>query len=431
MSLNALFIGSSGLATNSSALDVIGNNLANINTTGFKGQRMVFKDVVYQTLGVGTSASSTTGGVNPTQVGFGVGVGSVGALFTQGNLNPTGRDLDAGIQGTGFFVVRNGQEQAFTRSGSFGVDSAGYLVDPGTGFRAQRFGAVGEGSATLPAFQVPGNLDIQIPFGSGAPGFATSEATFQGNLSSSLQVGQSGTTAIQIYDSQSTPRALTITFTKTAQNTYSASATVSGVTPDATATPPVAVALSPTTISFDSTGLLVGTAGQPVMLGLDITGVTGIADQHIDLQLGNAGTASGLSQFGGATTVSAVNQNGSGFGTLTDVSIDSNGVLQGKFTNGRTIGLAQLAVAGFNNEDGLLRSGGNYFQASVASGEALIGVAGQGGRGTVVGGSLESSNVDIAGEFAKLIVAQRGFEVNAKTISTTSDTLQSLVNILR
>src|SRR5258708_3784640 len=101
MSLNALFIGSSGLAANSSALDVIGNNLANINTTGFKGQRTVFKDVVYQTLGVGTSASTTTGGVNPMQVGFGVGVGSVSALFTQGNLNPTGRSLDAGIQGTG------------------------------------------------------------------------------------------------------------------------------------------------------------------------------------------------------------------------------------------------------------------------------------------------------------------------------------------
>lgn len=417
MSLNALFIGSSGLAANSAALDVIGNNLANINTTGFKGQRTVFKDVVYQTMGVGTSASSTVGGTNPTQVGFGVGVGSIGALFSQGNLNPTGRNLDAGIQGTGFFVVRNGQDTAFTRAGSFGVDSAGFLTDPGTGFRVQRFGAVGEGSATEPAFQVGGNLDIQVPFGSGAAGFASTEVRYQGNLSSSLQVGESGTTAIQIYDTQSTPRALTVTFTKTAANTYTATATVSNGTATIPATP----------ITFDSAGLLVS----PASLSVAISGIPGVGAQTINLLLGTPGIANGLSQFGGATTVSAVSQDGSGFGTLTDVAIDSSGVVQGKFTNGRTIGLAQLAVAGFNNADGLLRTGNNYFQSSVASGEALIGLAGQGGRGSVVGGSLESSNVDIAGEFAKLIVAQRGFEVNAKTISTTSDTLQSLVNILR
>ena len=186
MSLNALFVGSSGLTTNSAALDVIGNNLANINTTGYKGQRMVFRDVVYQTLSTGTSSSATTGGINPTQVGFGVGVGAIGALFTQGNLNPTGRSLDAGIAGTGFFVMRNGEEAAFTRAGAFGVDSSGYLVDPATGFRVQRFGAVGEGSATDPAFQIPGNLDIQIPFGTGAAGVATTGVRYQGNLSTAL-----------------------------------------------------------------------------------------------------------------------------------------------------------------------------------------------------------------------------------------------------
>ncbi|MBY0456088.1 MAG: flagellar hook-basal body complex protein, partial [Gemmataceae bacterium] len=152
---------------------------------------------------------------------------------------------------------------------------------------------------------------------------------------------------------------------------------------------------------------------------------------NITLQLGSVGTATGLTQFGGASTASAVTQDGSGFGTLTDVSIDSTGVLSGKFSNGRTIGLAQLALAGFNNEDGLLREGSNYFRSSVASGEALVGVATQGGRGQVQGGALEQSNMDVAIEFSRLIIAQRGFQVNARTLTATNETLQELANIIR
>ncbi|MBP3960896.1 flagellar hook protein FlgE [Gemmata sp. G18] len=418
MSLNALFIGSSGLGANSAALDVIGNNLANINTTGFKNQRMLFKDVVYQTLSSGSSSSASVGGTNPTQLGFGVGTGSIGTMFAQGDLNPTGRNLDVGIQGNGFFVLKNANSVAYSRAGGFDVDSSGYLVDPSTGFRVQRFGAAGEGNATTPAFQVPGNLDIKIPFGTGVEGVATTAVQYQGNLSSSLQVGEVATTAIQMYDSQSTPRALTVTFTKTASNTFTATATVSGGTATVTGGP----------ITFDTAGLLVS----PTTLSVAVTGIPGAAaSQTVTLNLGTAGTADGLSQFGGATTASAINQDGAGFGTLTDVSVDSTGVLSGKFSNGRTLSLAQLAIAGFNNEGGLIRTGNNYFQSSVSSGEALVGVSGQGGRGTMVGGSLERSNVDIASEFAKLIIAQRGFEVNAKTISTTSDTLQSLVQIIR
>lgn len=435
MSLNALFVGSSGLATNSSALDVVGNNLANINTTGYKGQRMVFRDVVYQTLNSGTSSSASVGGTNPAQVGFGVGVGSIGALFSQGNLNPTGRNLDAGISGTGFFVMRSGQDTAFTRAGAFGVDSSGFLVDPATGFRVQRFGAVGEGgpaNAGDPPFQIPGNLDIQIPFGTGAAGVATTAVRYQGNISTATQPGGVATTAIQIYDRQSTARALTVTFTKgpdatatppLAANTYRASALVSGVNPSD-------VTISGGDISFDGNGLLVGPANLTVTIAANaIPGIT--QSQTFTLGLGNPGLTNGLTQFGGVTTVSAINQDGSGFGTLTDVTIDSTGIVQGKFTNGRTISLAQLAIAGFNNEDGLLRSGNNYFRSSVASGEALVGLAGQGGRGTVQGGALESANVDIAIEFSRLIVAQRGFQVNARTISTTNETLQELANIIR
>jgi flagellar hook protein FlgE len=416
MSMTALFTGSTGLQANSAMLDVVGNNLANLNTTGYKSQSTLFKDLVYQTLNPGSAPSGNSGGTNPAQNGFGVGVGSIESLFTQGSVTPTGRNLDAAIQGNGFFVVTNGQTTAYSRSGSFSVDAQGFLVDPNTGYRVQRTGAVGEGSATQPGFQVPGNQDIRVPFGAGAAGTPTTDVTYQGNLSSSLQVGQSTTTAIQVYDSQSTPRALTVTFTKTADNTFTASAAISGGTATLPATP----------ITFDTSGLLTS-AGN---LTLNVSGIPGAANQTITLNLGTPGQATGVSQFGGSSTATAVTQDGAGFGTLTDVSFDASGILQGQFSNGRTIPLAQLAIAGFNNQGGLLRTGNNYFEASASSGGALVGSAGAGGLGTIQGAALEGANVDIATEFSRLIIAQRGFQVNARTITAADDSLQELANLI-
>ena len=417
MALNALFVGSSGLSANSTALDVVGNNLANLNTTGYKTQRTLFKDVVYQTLNSGSGSTQQVGGTNPVQLGFGVTVGGVDSLLAQGNLTPTGRNLDAGIQGTGFFVMTDGQQSLYTRAGSFGVDSSGFLVDPATGYRVQRSGVTGEATPTSPGFQVPGNQDIRVPFGAGLPGLQTTAVDFQGNLSSSLPVGGTTTTSIQVYDSLSTPRALTINFTKTAANTFDISTQISG----GTATPVT------TTVTFDTQGLLVG----PATIAVDVTGIPGAANQTITLNLGTPGQTTGLTQFGGTSTSTAVNQDGVGFGTLTDVSFDSTGTLQGRFSNGRTVPIAQLAIAGFNNQSGLSRMGQNYFTSTPASGEALVGVGGQGGLGTVVGSTLEGANVDIAIEFSRLIIAQRGFQVNARTISVANDTLQELANIVR
>ncbi len=417
MSLTALFTGSTGLQANSQALDVVGNNLANLNTTGYKTQRTLFKDLVYQTLNPGSAPTATTGGTNPAQVGFGVGVGSIDSLFGQGSVTPTGRNLDAAIQGRGFFVVSNGAATAYSRAGSFAVDAGGFLIDPNTGYRVQRTGNVGEGSAAQPGFQVPGNNSIRVPFGTGAAGTKTTAVTYQGNLSSTLQVGQSATTAIQVYDSQSTPRALSVTFTKTGANTFDASAVVSGGT----------ATLSATQVTFDTAGLLVA----PAALTLNVTGIPGAANQTITLNLGTPGQATGVTQFGGTSTATAVTQDGSGFGTLTDVSFDASGILQGQFSNGRTIPLAQLAIAGFNNEGGLLRTGNNYFQTSASSGEALVGTAGSGGLGSVQGAALEGANVDISIEFSRLIIAQRGFQVNARTITAANESLQELANIIR
>lgn len=417
MALNALFVGSSGLTANSTALDVVGNNLANINTTGYKNQRTLFRDVVYQTLSAGSGASGTVGGTNPVQLGFGVNVGSVDSLFGQGNLTPTGRTLDAGIQGSGFFVVNNGTQNLFTRAGGFNVDSSGYLVDPGTGFRVQRFGTAGEGSATLPGFQVAGDNRIKIPFGAGVSGVQTANVNYQGNLDTNLAVGGNVTTAIQVYDSQNTARSLTVTFTKTGSNTFDVTAAIAGGT----------VAVPATPVTFDNDGLLLS----PANLALAVSGIPGADNQTINLRLGTIGQATGLTQFGGTSTATAVTQDGSGSGTLVSVSFDQSGIVQGQFSNGRSIPIAQLAIAAFNNESGLIRQGTNYFATSAASGEALIGTAGGGGRGSVQGGSLEGANVDIATEFSRLILAQRGFQVNARTITAANDTLQELANIIR
>lgn len=417
MALTALFTGSSALQANSFALDVVGNNLANLNTTGFKTQRTLFKDMMYQTLNAGSAPSGTNGGTNPSQNGFGVAVGAIDTIFRQGSVSPTGRPLDVAIQGRGFFTLTNGQITVFSRAGSFAIDAAGFLVDPNTGFRVQRTGTLGEPTPLLPGFQIPGNQDIRVPLGAGAPGTQTSFVNFQGNLSSSLAIGDSITTAIQIYDSQFNPRALTITFTKTAVNTFDISGSVSGGT----------VTFATTTINFDTAGLLVG----PASIDMDITGIPGVDPQTITLNLGTPGQTTGLTQFGGVSTATAVTQDGTGFGTLVSVSFDNQGIMQGQFSNGRTIPLAQLAIAGFPNDGGLLRFGDNYFITSAASGEAVIGVAGAGGLGTTQGSALEGANVDIAIEFSRLIVAQRGFQVNARTISAANDTLQELANIVR
>jgi flagellar hook protein FlgE len=417
MALTALFTGSTGLQANSAALDVVGNNLANLNTTGYKTQRTLFKDLVYQTLSPGSAPTATTGGTNPAQNGFGVAVGSIDSLFAQGSVTPTGRNLDAAIQGRGFFVVSNGETTAYSRAGSFAVDAAGFLIDPNTGYRVQRTGLVGESTPGQPGYQVSGSQDIRIPYGAGAQGLPTTSVTYQGNLSGSLQVGQSVTTAIQVYDSQSTPRSLSVTFTKTGSNTFDASAAVGGGT----------VALSATQVTFDTSGLLVS----PATLTANVSGIPGAANQSITLNLGTPGQATGLTQFGGTSTANAVTQDGTGFGTLTSVSFSSDGTIQGQFSNGRTIPLAQLAIAGFNNEGGLLRTGQNYFETSAASGQAMVGTANSGGLGSVQGAALEGANVDIAIEFSRLIIAQRGFQVNARTITAANETLQELANIIR
>jgi flagellar hook protein FlgE len=417
MALTALYTGASGMIAFSSMLDVVGNNIANLNTPGYKDQAISFQDLVYQTLDPGSPATNTVGGTNPNQLGQGVGNGATSTNFTQGTITATGQPLDAAIQGNGFFVLGNGSSQLFTRDGSFTVDSAGYLVDPTTGERVQRTGTVGESTSTTPGFQVTGNNDIKIPYGAGISGTETSTVDFQGNIDSSLTTGESVNASIQVYDSQSAAHTLTVTFTNTGVGTYAATATVDGTAETVSGGP----------VTFGSNGLLTGGNS----LTVAVTGTNGAANQNITLNLGAIGSATGLTQFGTTSTAEANTQDGVAAGTLESVSFDASGNVLGQFTNGDTVPIAQLAIANFNNTGGLLQVGNNDYTASPASGQAVIGTAGAGGLGTIEGGSLESSNVDISTEFANLIIAQRGFQVNAESVTIADQVLADLANVIQ
>lgn len=184
---NSLLTGVSGLIAHQRLLEVVGNNLANINTTGFKSQRTLFSDLLYQTIRPAANASSgDVGGTNPNQIGSGVKVAQISHKFSQGNLEPTGGQFDYALQGDGVFVVNDGQQDLYTRAGSFAVDAFNQLVDPATGFRVQRFGDLGEPDGVNPGFQVPGDNGIVVPIGSSIPGQVTSSLSLAGNLSAQL-----------------------------------------------------------------------------------------------------------------------------------------------------------------------------------------------------------------------------------------------------
>jgi flagellar hook protein FlgE len=417
---NSLYAGVTGLQTNQTTLDVVGNNLANSNTPGFKVQTANFQDLVYETLLESTALSGSVGGTNPMQVGFGATVGSIESNFQEGPLQSTGRALDLALQGNGFFLVNNGTQNYFTRAGAFDLDQNGYVIDAATGFRVQRFGTLGEATATTPAFQTPGNSGIRIPLGLGIPGTATANVNLQGNIDAGLAIGDaSTTTAIQVFDTQGTQHTLSLTFTKTAANTFSVSGSITGGT---------LTGLPFASVTFNANGTLAG----PATIPINVSFPPGLpALQTITLNLGTVGQATGLSQFGGSTSVAAVSQDGFAAGSLQSFNINQSGVFEGIFTNGQTLPLAQLSIATFANPGGLHRSGQNFFTETAGSGPPLIGAALAGGRGAIQPGALEGSNVDVATEFTKLIIAQRAYQINARTITASNEVLQTLANIIQ
>ena len=407
--MRSMFAGISGLRSHQTMMDVVGNNIANVNTAGYKASMVTFQEALTQQLRGASGSGADRGGINPLQIGLGTQVASIDGIFTQGASQVTGRATDMAIQGDGFFIVSKGAEQLYTRAGSFNFDEVGNLVSP-LGLRVMGWMADASGAidANAPIEQ------LQLPLSQVIDPQPTSTVDIGGNLSASLAVGEFSTTSITIYDSLGEAHELQAIFTKTADNTWSVAAEIDGA----------AATLSSTTITFGSDGALTS-AGSITVGGITPPGADPLS---FDLALDGS---SPMVQFGGPGSAEAWAKDGNAIGFLREFGISNDGSIIGSFSNGWTKVLGRVALATFNNPAGLERNGESVFSDSVNSGEALVGEAGTGNRGLLAAGTLEMSNVDLAQEFTNLIIAQRGFQANSRIITASDEVLADLVNMKR
>jgi flagellar hook protein FlgE len=390
--LRSLYSGISGLRAHQTMLDVTGNNIANVNTTGFKGSSTQFEDTLSQLTQGASGPQPATGGTNPAQIGLGVKVAAVTTNFTQGSAQTTGKATDMMISGDGFFITSRGGQQLYTRAGSFGFDAGGRLVGPDggilQGWTANAAGVVNTGAPIG---------DVTLSPTATIPAVATSQVGVDGNLPSDAAAGTSLERDIKVFDANGTARNLALTFTKTAGGWNVAAADADGAT---------------------GAGTLAFTGGKQTAGGtLAVGGIT------VDL-----GAVTG---YAGMTTVAATSQNGSSAGTLEAFTLGSDGSLIGSFSNGLKQTVGRIALAKFTNPSGLEKAGDSSYTVTANSGTAQVGQAGDPGFGTLAGGALEMSNVDLSQEFTNLIVAQRGFQANARIITTSDQVLQELVDLKR
>jgi flagellar hook protein FlgE len=405
--LRSMFSAISGLRAHQTKLDVAGNNIANVNTVGFKGSQTVFEDTLSQVLRNGSSPQGDTAGTNPAQVGLGVKVAGITTNFGQGSTQNTGRASDFMISGDGFFVTKQGNEDLFTRAGSFDLDGVGNLVTP-DGAKLQGWTAGADGTV-----DVNGPIgDLRIPSGQVLPPVATTGFALGGNLSAG-GTATPVTSQISVFDDLGNAHPVSVTMTKQAGagnswdvsfvDNYSGTPTPMG---------------GPATITFNADGTL--PAGQPPLL---VPGPAGPV--AVDL--------SKLTQFGGKADAAAKTtaDSGSAMGVLQGYSLSNDGTIVGSYSNGLKQSLGKLALATFTNPGGLEKAGNSSFRAAANAGNPLIGAAGTGGRGSLSAGALEMSNVDLAEEFTGLIVAQRGFQANSRVITTSDEILQDLVQLKR
>ena len=389
----------------------------------------MFEDLLSQAIkGAGASANGS-GGVNPAQVGLGVKVAGINTNFAQGASQLTGRATDLSIQGDGFFIANQGGQTLFSRVGSLSLDADGRLVTP-DGAVIQGWNAAADG--TINTNGAVSNL--VIPLGQAIAPAQTAKVTLGGNVVPAPDPTNPAApvnTSITIYDSQGTPTQLTLMFDEQPDGSSNVSL------PDSTdPTQPAAPPLG--NLAFGPDGKLVpqGGAGpnDPYLITFD-PAAAGLAGNwggaSIDLDFGVPGTANAATEYAGQGSMAATAQDGSGMGNLQSFSIAPNGVLNGVFSNGKTQPLGQIALATFNNPAGMEKVGSSLWRPTVNSGVPQIGPASSGNRGTLSGGTLEMSNVDLAQEFTNLIVAERGFQANSRVITASDELLQDLVNLTR
>ncbi len=462
--MRSLYSGVSGLQNHQTRMDVIGNNISNVNTTGFKRGRVNFQDMISQQVGGAAKPTEELGGVNPKDVGLGMTVATIEQVFTQGNLQTTGVSTDVAIQGNGFFILKNGEESFYTRNGQFGLDSDGTLVNPANGQRVQGWMARDlNGEQIVQTAATP--TDLVIPVGSKDPAKATENVLFACNLNkntpeildgaseSDIAKGTWGTEQ-KIYDSFGNEHLLSVSFTKVpgVANSWQATVNVDSDNADFTQT---RVGLGTTdgvqntfVVNFDNYGQLASVEDSSgnlsnqegeIVLQTSFTVPNANADengnpyrQSFSINLGTIGSMKNtITQSASKSTTKAYSQDGYTLGYLDNFKIDSSGTITGVYSNGTNRVIGQLALATFANDRGLEKAGDNTYAETNNSGQANIGESGVAGKGSLLAGALEMSNVDLSEQMTDMIVTQRGFQSNAKTIQTADTLLETVLTLKR
>ena len=462
--MRSLYSGVSGMQNHQTRMDVIGNNVANVNTTGFKKGRVDFQDMISQQLSGAAAPTTEVGGVNPKEVGLGVQVAAINTIFTQGNLQSTGVSTDIAIQGNGFFVLKNGEETFYSRAGAFSVDRDGTLVNPANGLRVQGWMARElNGEQIIQTAATP--TDLVIPLGSKDPAHATENVNFACNLNKNtpeILEGASeadiakGTwnTEFKIYDSFGNEHLLAVSFTRVVGNPNQWRATVQ-VDPENADFTQTRIGLGTTDgvensflINFDNHGTLqsvtdsAGNLTNPegeIVLQASFTVPDANPDedgnpyrQTLNINLGTIGSQRNtVTQSASQSSTKAFYQDGYTMGYLDNFKIDSSGIITGVYSNGTNRKIGQIAMATFTNQGGLEKAGENTYVESNNSGLANIGESGIAGKGKLLAGTLEMSNVDLTEQFTDMITTQRGFQSNAKTIQTSDTMLETVLSLKR
>ena len=442
---STLNVGSAGLGVSSTWMNVIGDNISNLNTVGYKGGRAEFVDFMPQ------HVFGVNGG---GQIGAGAATGTVSTLLGQGSFDTTDNAMDMAISGNGYFVVSDGVQDFYTRAGAFGVDDSGYVVNA-SGLRVQ--GYSGDGVAVSAALG-----DLKIPT-TDLAGSATTNVTVEAALSAEEDIGtdvaaldfygtgtgtstltDAGdaadfTTSTTVYDSRGVGHDVTILFERSGANDYSwrAVADASEVY-DATGTQYStdtgnAFELASGTLTFDTSGTLTGITQTDTSTSTAWTfGGTDTPAINFDFGLDSTGAATDgvVTMSGEESSLTAISQDGTMNGELTGISVGEDGTLTGAYSNGEDVDIGRVGLATFQAPSGLERVGSALFRATPAAGEAAVGKAGTGGRGTISGNSLEKSNVDLESQFVSMITAQRSYQASSKVISTANDTLQTLMQLI-
>ena len=417
--LQAMYNGVSAISATQEDMNIIGNDIANVNTTAYKNENVTFADQLSQTLQGASSANGTIGGTNPIQTGTGVKVASISETTSQGSLLSTSSPTDLAIQGNGYFMLANTSSgTSYTRDGHFAVDNSGNLVDASTGeyvlgWQANAQGAIDTSSG------VTSSSKIQVAVGKTTAVSPTANISFTGNLSADTAANGSVSATEKVYDSLGEAHDVTITFTRAADASGNPTNTWNWT---ASGDPGLSAASGTTnqgSVTFGSDGTV---ASQTGSLLLNPTNGAATA-QAMNLDF------SGVSQVSGTATFGAESQDGYPSGTLQSFSINDQGVISGSFSNGLTRSLGQIAVAGFDNPQGLNKIGNNEYTPTVNSGEAVVSQANTLGLGSISSGYLEQSNVDLGTSLTNMIVAQRAFEANTKIVTAVNSMLGTLIQM--